>query len=73
MNPAAKVFFVGLSTASWYPDFGNIFPVDEDGVVRVYSSISTALSNCVASRGDVVLVLPGYTETVTSAITVSVA
>ena len=73
MNPAAKVFFVGLSSASWYPDFGNIFPVDEDGVVRVYSSITTALSNCVASRGDVVLVLPGYTETVTAAITVSVA
>jgi hypothetical protein len=73
MNPAAKVFFVGLSTASWYPDFGNIFPVDEDGVVRVYSSIATALTNCVASRGDVVLVLPGYTETVTAAITVSVA
>jgi hypothetical protein len=73
MNPAAKVFFVGLSSASWYPDFGNIFPVDEDGVVRVHSSISNALSNCVASRGDVVLVLPGYTETVTAAITVSVA
>src|ERR1051325_9126450 len=73
MNPAAKVFFVGPSAASWYADFGNIFPVDEDGVVRVHSSIANALSNCVASRGDVVLVLPGYTETVTAAITVSVA
>ena len=73
MNPAAKVFFVGLSTASWYPDFGNIFPNDEDGVVRVYSSISSALSNCVANRGDVILALPGYAETLTSALALSVA
>ena len=73
MNPAAKVFFVGLSSASWYPDFANIFPVDEDGVVRVYSTISDALTNCVASRGDVILVLPGYAETLTAALTVSKA
>jgi len=73
MSPAAKVFFVGLSSASWYPDFGNMFPVDEDGVVRVYSTISDALTNCVASRGDVILVLPGYTETLTAALTISKA
>lgn len=73
MSPAAKVFYVGLSSASWYPDFANIFPVDEDGVVRVFSTISDALTNCVASRGDVILVLPGYTETLTAALTVSKA
>lgn len=73
MSPAAKVFFVGPSSASWYSDFANIFPVDEDGVVRVYSTIIDALSNCVASRGDVILVLPGYTETLTAALAVSKA
>lgn len=74
MNPAAKVFLVGPSSASYYTDLLDAsFPADEDGVQRVFSSITSALTQCVASRGDVVLVLPGYTETLTSALTISKA
>lgn len=32
-----------------------------------YSSITLALAQCVAGRGDVILVAPGYTETITAA------
>jgi len=51
-----------------------MFPVDEDGVVRVYSgnsSIATALAQCVAGRGDVIYVTPG-TYTISTAIAASV-
>ncbi len=73
VNPQAKVFFVAPASAAWYADFSHEFPVDKDGVTRVYTSITSALSACVANRGDVIAVLPGYTETVTAAITINVA
>lgn len=67
LNPQAKVFFVAPSTAAFYADFANEFPADKDGVTRVYTSITAALASCVADRGDTILVLPGYTETITTA------
>lgn len=69
---AAKTFYVA-SSAVQMGELQNTFPNDEEGVVRAHSTISSALSSCVANRGDVVYVLPGYTETLTSALTISVA
>lgn len=69
----AKVFFVGPSSADFLGDLLNTFPNDNDGVARVVTTISAALTNCVANRGDIIYVLPGYTETVTSALTISKA
>lgn len=66
-KPQGKVFFVAPASAAWYGDFANRFPVDSDGVTRVHTSITAALASCTASRGDTVLVLPGYTETITGA------
>lgn len=66
-NPQAKIFFVALSTADWLGDFLNLFPPDADGVARVHTTIGAALTACVAGRGDVVLVLPGYTQDITAA------
>lgn len=73
INPQAKVFFVAPSTATWKENFLNVFPPDADGVVRVHTTIAAALLNCVANRGDLILVLPGYTETRTTALTLNVA
>lgn len=69
MSPAAKVHFVGLISLSWYGDFLNAFGPDDDGGNRVFPTLNAALAdaNVVASRGDVILLLPGYTQTISGA------
>jgi len=69
INPAAKIHFVGPSAAAWYGDFVSTYGPDADGGARVFASLATAAANAnvVASRGDVILVLPGHTETVSAA------
>src|SRR3990167_124439 len=68
VSPIAKVFFVGDSDDTGFVNFVNEFAPDKEGVVRVYSSIfdSTMLANCVAGRGDVVLVMPGHVEAIST-------
>ncbi len=69
VSPAAKIHFVGPSASAWYGDFLATYGPDADGGSRVFASIATAVANAnvVASRGDVILVLPGHTETVSAA------
>jgi hypothetical protein len=67
LGPQGRVFFVGSTSSDWFGDFGNLFPVDTYGVPRVHSTITAALANCVASRGDVIMVLPGFSTTITGA------
>ena len=68
-----KTFYVAPSTLTNLSELQDLFSFDSDGVQRVYTSITSALSNVVAARGDVILVAPGYTETVAtaSALTIS--
>jgi hypothetical protein len=73
LNPQAKVFFLAPASAAWLGDFMNEFPVDSDGVTRVYTTLTSALAACVASRGDVILALPGYTESISAAAGVAIA
>lgn len=74
MNPGAKVFFVSDTTNTAYlSELIAEFPTDRDGVNRVSSTIASAIDNTVANRGDVILVLPGHSETVTAAIALDVA
>lgn len=63
-----KVFFVLKTSSSLYRDFAG-----SKAPGTVFATITAALGACVANRGDVIYVLPGHTETVTSAITVSKA
>ena len=65
LAPGAKVFFVSDSddTTVGPINLGAIFPSDEDGVARVYTTIQAAVNAAAASRGDVVVVLPGYDHT----------
>lgn len=66
--PNAKVFFVSKITPAWYGDFAEEFSAtDPQGTPRLFATIATALAQCVANRGDVIVVLPGHTETVSSA------
>ena len=69
LNPGAKVFLVSDSddTTVGPLNVGNEFPTDKDGVTRVYTTIQAAVNAATAGRGDVVLVLPGYDQSLTAA------
>jgi len=62
-----KVFVVAKNAAAGRQIFQDLFRVDPDGVNRFASTIDAAIGYCTASRGDVILVAPGHTETVSSA------
>ena len=68
LHPAGRVFLVADSddTTVGPANLGNDYPVDDKGVVRVYSTIQAAVNAC-DSRGDVVLVSPYHTENFTRA------
>ena len=68
VTPYSKAFFVGDSDDTGFINFVNEFPPDRDGVVRSYSSMfdSTMLANTRAGRGDVILVMPGHNESITT-------
>lgn len=72
---SGKTFLVVSSTAGDISRLQDLLPADTDGVGRVFTSITAALAACTANQGDVVLVAPGYTETVIAAagLTVTVA
>lgn len=75
MSPGAKYHFVGLASLSWYGDFISEFGVDADGGNRVFPTLTAAIadSNVVASRGDVIVILPGYTQTISSSTALSIS
>lgn len=62
-----KSFLVMPSTYANAASMLDLFPADTDGVTRVFSTITAALAACTASQGDVIYVVPGYTETITGA------
>lgn len=64
-----KVFMVGDSGTVDLSRIKQLFGVDPDGEVRFFSSLEEALASgdVVANRGDVILLAPGHTETITSA------
>lgn len=65
MSPGAKLFLVSDSddTTVGPVNLGADFPVDKDGVVRVYTTIQAAANAAAGGRGDVIAVLPGYDHT----------
>lgn len=68
--PNAKYFFVGAATLPSYADFQQEFKgQDQDGGNRIFPTVGAMLAdaNVVASRGDVIYLLPGHTETITTA------
>lgn len=73
MNPGAKLFLVAKTSLTFRGELDQEFPPDKDGDVRVVSTLSAAQSLTQANRGDVVLVLPGHTETLTATLSLSTA
>lgn len=69
LAPGAKLFLVSDSddTTVGPANLGAEYPVDKDGVVRVYTTIQAAANAASANRGDVVGVLPGYDHTLSRA------
>lgn len=65
LAPGAKLFIVSDSddTTVGPLNIGAEFPVDKSGVARVYTTIQAAVNAASANRGDVVVVLPGYDQT----------
>lgn len=51
-----KTFLAILSTSTNLPAMQDLFTYDNDGVQRVYTSLTSALAACVAGRGDVVVI-----------------
>ena len=60
-STTGKTFLAVLSTSTNLGLLQDLFTVDNDGVQRVYTSLTTALAACVAGRGDVVVVSPDLT------------
>lgn len=54
-----KTFVVVPSTSTLIPDLQDQYPVDEDGVPRIYTDLASALAAVVSARGDTVAVMPG--------------
>lgn len=54
-----KTFILVPASSALIPDLEAQFPVDEDGVTRVYTTLASAAGACVAGRGDTVAALPG--------------
>lgn len=63
-----QVFFVSsVTTGAIIDAVKQMIKPDPTGVQRFYTTIDSAIGNCVSNRGDVIIVLPGHTETVIAA------
>ncbi len=62
-----KVFMVAKSAAAGRQMLQDLFNVDPDGVNRFAATVDAAMGYCTASRGDVILVAPGHTESLKTA------
>jgi len=65
--PMGKLFVVGDSGTARLAVLDQVFKTDPDGEVRAYDTIDAAIGACTANAGDVILVMPGHTETISSA------
>lgn len=71
---SGKLFIVGDSGTANLDMIKEIFLPDPNGKVRFFSTIDAAIGQCTANAGDVILVAPGHSETITGTdITVDVA
>lgn len=64
---SGKVFVVGKVGIANRSMLQALFGVDYDGVVRFFSTIDAAVGSCTSGAGDLILVMPGHTETLSSA------
>lgn len=72
LNPpgCGKLFILVPASSAHIPALQDQFPVDEDGVSRVYTTLATAVAAVVSGRGDVIACLPG-THTISTVVSSS--
>lgn len=64
VETTGRFYIVGKSSLAGIQEVQGMFPASyPDGAATVYPTIKLALAACLASRGDVILVMPGHTET----------
>ncbi len=68
-----KVRIVGDSSTQNRDMLQEIFNVDPDVEVRFFSTIVTGATACTANAEDILFVMPGHTETITSHINIATA
>jgi len=61
-----KTFFVGKVGLANIDMVKQLYKPDPDGTVRYFTTIDAAVGACTANAGDIIYVLPGHTEAVTS-------
>lgn len=66
LSLSGKVMIVGKASLPNRDMITQVFGPDPDGKIRYYATVDAAISAATASAGDVIYVLPGHTETVTS-------
>lgn len=67
LGMAGKTFIVGKSAVAYRNIYSDIFENDLDGVPRMSATLAGAIAQCTANGGDTIYLLPGHTETVSSA------
>lgn len=75
-DTTGRFFIVGKASLAALQEVQGMYPASyPDGTPVVYSTIALANAACVASRGDIIFVMPGHTESISSAtaITMSIA
>lgn len=64
---SGKIFIVGDSGTANLSMLKELFTPDVDGDPRFFATIDSAVGACTANAGDIILVMPGHTETVIAA------
>lgn len=72
---AGKTILVGKSAIAYRDTYSDLFGVDPDGSARFSATLAGAVSLCTAGASDTIVILPGHTETISSAtaLTISVS
>lgn len=76
VDTTGRFYLVGKAGLAALTEVAGMYPGNyPDGTPLVYNTLALASAACVASRGDIIFVLPGHTEAISSstAITLSIA
>lgn len=64
---SGKVFVVGDSSTANIDMLKQLFVHDPDGTLRFFSTVDAAIGACTADAGDLILIMPGHSETLDAA------
>lgn len=62
-----RIFMVSAANGANTPEIMAMFPTDQQGIQRVWTTFTLALAQCVTGKGDTILIAPDYTVGITAA------